>query len=141
MLRPGGRLAFTVWAAPQRGGRLLGLVLAAIRKHGRLDVPLPPAPPFFRFADPAACRDAHAAAGFGAPTITTVPIVWRGDDGAALVDGIYRSTVRTALLLGAQEPEVRERIHRGIAQSAEQARTADGLAIDNPALPVVATAA
>ncbi len=52
VLRP-GRLAFTTWLPPDQGFDLFGIVLGAIRQHGTLDVPLPPAPPPFRFADPA----------------------------------------------------------------------------------------
>ena len=52
VLKSGGRYTFTVWCGPDQGGGFFKLVLEAIQKHGSLEVPLPPAPPMFRFADP-----------------------------------------------------------------------------------------
>src|SRR5215831_437805 len=50
VLRHGGRCAFTVWASPDISTGF-GIVLKAIETHGRMDVPLPAGPPFFRFSD------------------------------------------------------------------------------------------
>jgi SAM-dependent methyltransferase len=50
VLRRGGHFAFTVWAAP-KSGEAFGFVLGAIQEHGEAGVQLPPAPPYFRFAD------------------------------------------------------------------------------------------
>jgi SAM-dependent methyltransferase len=66
VLRPGGRFAFTTWLPPDQGFDLFGIVLAAIRRHGTLDLPLPPAPPPFRFADPAEAGGPLDTVGFGA---------------------------------------------------------------------------
>ena len=62
ILRPGGRLAFTTPLPPDQGSDLFEIILGAIRQHGTLDVPLPPAPPPFRFADPAEAGRALEAA-------------------------------------------------------------------------------
>lgn len=51
VLHPGGHYAFTVWASPQEGSEYHALVFDALQKYGSLELPLPPAPPFFRFAD------------------------------------------------------------------------------------------
>ncbi|WP_408349826.1 methyltransferase domain-containing protein [Paraburkholderia sp. RL17-337-BIB-A] len=40
VLWPGGRIAFTVWATPDKAVGF-AMVLKAIEAHGRLDVPLP----------------------------------------------------------------------------------------------------
>jgi SAM-dependent methyltransferase len=141
VLRPGGRVAFTVWCAPQQGGELFGLVLSAIQRHGRLDVPLPPAPPIFRFADAQECERTLGAVGFADIACTTLPIDWIGEHGTTLVDDLYRSTVRTAMLLEAQTPEARAAIHRDIAQGAERTRGAHGLRLAMPAWRVTAVVA
>ena len=39
VLRPGGRLAFTVWDRPEEAVAF-GIVLGAVQRHGRMDVPL-----------------------------------------------------------------------------------------------------
>src|SRR5262249_19798828 len=41
VLRPGGRLAFTVWGAPQEAAAALGILLRAVETHGTIDVGLP----------------------------------------------------------------------------------------------------
>src|SRR4029077_16729525 len=50
VLRPGGRCAFTVWAKPEISVGF-GILLRASERLGRMDVPLPEGPPFFRFSD------------------------------------------------------------------------------------------
>ena len=75
VLRAGGRVGFTVWAKPDESVAF-GIVLRAIERHGRLDVPLPPGPPFFRFSDPAESRRVLLGVGFQAPEVVTVPQVW-----------------------------------------------------------------
>ena len=52
MLRPGGRLAFTVWAPPP-ATEGFAVTLDAIAAHGRagVELQLPSGPPFFAFAD------------------------------------------------------------------------------------------
>src|SRR3954463_2923689 len=51
VLKPSGVFAFSVWADPNSGSGM-GYVLNAIQRHGRLEVPLPPGPPQFRFSNP-----------------------------------------------------------------------------------------
>ena len=68
VLRPGGRIGFTVWARPEEAVAF-GIVLRAIERHGRLDVPLPPGPPFFRFSDPEESRRVLLGLGFRAPEV------------------------------------------------------------------------
>src|SRR5438552_9488577 len=45
VLRPGGRMAFTVWDTPDKAMGFQ-IVLSAIQKYGDLNVPIPPGPPF-----------------------------------------------------------------------------------------------
>ena len=78
ILRPGGRFAFATWLPPDQGFDLFEIVLAAIRQHGTLDdLPLPPAPPPFRFADPAEAGRVLEAAGFGAVAHERRSCLWR----------------------------------------------------------------
>src|SRR5262249_49186147 len=55
VLRPGGFFAFTVWATP-KPGEAFGIMLGAIHEYGEPNAMLPPAPPYFRFADPEEAR-------------------------------------------------------------------------------------
>jgi SAM-dependent methyltransferase len=119
VLRPGGRYGFSVWATPDRH-EFFALVLRAIQAHGRMDVPLPPAPPLFRFSDPEESSRVLAATGFVDVMVREEPLIWQAPSAEAIIDMIYKSTVRAAMLLERQAPEARERIHRAILDGAAQ---------------------
>ena len=116
VLRPGGRVAFTVWDTPDKAIGF-GIVLSAIQKFGDLNVPIPPGPPFFRFSDPAECKRVLAAAGFTNVTVTHVPQLWLLDSGETLFEVMYNGSVRNAALLRGQSPDVLEMIRREILQA------------------------
>lgn len=101
VLRPGGRVGFTVWAPPERtpGFRL---VLEAVAEHGNAQVPLPQGPPFFRYADAATAQQALADAGFTETAAALVPQEWHLASGATLFQFMLHGTVRTRALLQAQ---------------------------------------
>ena len=110
----GGRCALTVWAKPDVSLGF-GIVLRAIETHGRLDVPLPEGPPFFRFSDPDEAARSMRAAGFVDPRVEQIPLVWRLESVDALYDAFVEGAVRTAALLRAQTPEATVAIRRAIA--------------------------
>lgn len=82
VLRPGGRLAFSVWAEPARNpwASLAGPILAAKRL---MPPPDPTAPGIFALADPARVRGLTLAAGFAEPEMEEVPTHRRFADFAA----------------------------------------------------------
>jgi len=138
VLRPGGRIGFTVWAGPDRALGL-GLVVNAIQAHGNLNVDLPQGPPFFRFSDPAECRRSLAAAGFVEPHVAEVAQNWRFASPAEWFDAIEKSTVRTAALLRAQTTHARSNIRATVQQSGKSHRHSDGT-IEVPMPAVLASA-
>src|SRR5580765_989116 len=113
VLRPGRRCAFTVWAPPDISVGF-GIVLKAIDTHGRMDVPLPPGPPFFRFSDAAESTRSMQAVGFSDVRVETVPLVWRLPSGDALCESFLQGAVRTAALLRAQSPGAMATIRKAI---------------------------
>lgn len=121
ILKPGGKFAFTVWAPPEKHA-FFKLVLGAISRHGSLDVPLPEAPPFFRFSEAAESQTALETAGFGDIEINEITLHWQPSSGQALLDTIYKSTVRTAMLLEAQDETIREKIHSEIIASVSESK-------------------
>ena len=138
VLKPSGRYTFTVWCGPDQGADFFKLVMGAIRQHGTLDVPLPPAPPMFRLADTEECFRALLAAGFAAPTAKTLELEWQTSDPEDILELIYKSIVRIPMILLAQTDDARERIHRAIIQGAEAYRMKDTIRFGFPA--VLATA-
>lgn len=141
VLKAGGRYTFTAWRGPDQGGDFFKLVMGAIREHGTLDVPLPPAPPVFRFADAAECAKALYAAGFTAPETASLQLTWETKDPQAILELIYKSIVRTPMVLRAQTDQARERIHRAIVEGAEDYRTQGVIRLGFPAVLATALAA
>jgi len=133
VLRPGGRIAFTVWARPEEAVAF-GIVLRAVERHGRLDVPLPPGPPFFRFSDPAEASRVLVGLGFKAPEIMVVPQMWRLASGDALFEVMRDGTVRTAGILRAQTPEAQHAIRAEIREAVLPYRRGDGIELPMPAV-------
>ena len=136
VLKPGGRCAFTVWATPDISVGF-GIVLKAIETHGRMDVPLPAGPPFFRFADAAESTRSMRAAGLVDARVETVPLVWRLKTGAALFEAFLHGAVRTAALLRAQTPQAVEKIRQAITEGAEAYRK--GAMIELPMAAVLSS--
>jgi SAM-dependent methyltransferase len=115
VLRTGGRYVFTQWA---KDDQLLQIVSAAIAAHGDPAVVLPSAPPMMRFGDLDECRRALGAVGFRGITVDRIDVEWRDSRAEALLDLIHGSAVRAALLIDAQSPERRARIHEAILAAA-----------------------
>lgn len=138
VLKAGGRYTFTVWCGPDQGSDFFKLVMDAIREHGTLDVPLPPAPPIFRFADTEECCRALRAAGFAAPAVQNLQLHWQTRDPEDILELIYKSVVRTPMILQAQTDDARERIHKAIVRGGEAYRVKDAIRLRFPA--VLATA-
>jgi len=133
VLRPGGRFAFTVWAPPAKC-EAFAIVLQSIEAHGRMDVPLPEGPPFFRFADPEECRRVLAAAGFSDCAVCELPMCWRLPSPGAVIDAFLEGGVRTRGLLRAQTPEALAAIRENVQREAARCACEGGVEFSMPAV-------
>jgi SAM-dependent methyltransferase len=117
VLRPGGRLAATVWAPPEQnvGWRLM---FEAIAAHGT-PAPALPTPPRGALNRAADCARLLVEAGAAAEAVTTriVTATWRLRAPDDLIEGFAAGTVRMAALLSAQPPAARARIRETVAQA------------------------
>ena len=137
VLKPGGRVAFSVWDLPERTIGF-GAVYAAIRAHGTMDVGLPAGPNFFLFSDPEHSIEALRNAGFESPIVRQVPQVWRIADPDRLFEVVAGSTVRAAATLRAQSPAAIESIRGALRETVSGYQRDSHFEIPMPA--VVATA-
>jgi SAM-dependent methyltransferase len=138
ILRPGGRFAATVWAPPERSVGF-ALILDAIRAHGRLDVPLPAGPPFFRFSDHAEFRRSMHAAGFRDIEVREVDQVWHLRDADQFLTAMRYGTVRTGALLAVQTASQLAGITSAIAEACADYRLGHELLLPMPAVLAVGT--
>jgi len=138
VLRPGGRLAFAVWAsAPENPwGSAVGKAMLDL---GHSEPPAPDAPGPFRLADPDRLRALVGDAGFPASAVEDVPIAMRyaSFDEFWDVTRDLAMTLRT-VLARLSETETEE-LRRRVAAALDAYRDADGLAIPGLARVVSST--
>lgn len=132
VLRSGGALAFTVWAQP-KAGEGFGIVLNAIETYGVATAALPPAPPYFRFADPSEAKRACERAGFVSPGTRVVPQYWHHQSPDELFDAFHEGAVRATAMLRSQPAEARENIRSAVRTEVERLRVDDRFVISVPA--------
>lgn len=140
VLRPGGRLAFSVWAKPEENP-VVRIVTQVIEAHADLTVELPEGPSPARFADAEECRRCLTEAGFAPASIafTTHQAIWRVPTAGFLFAAEREGGVRTAALLARQGPERLAAIGAGIEEGLRG--HADGAGFALPFVAHIATAA
>lgn len=137
VLRPGGRFAFSVWDSPDKVLGF-GVIYDAVRRHGRMDVGLPPGPNFFEFSDAARCAEALTRAGLADVRVVGVPQTWRVATPTDLLRAVMTGTVRAAALLRAQTAPALSAIEAHVWAMLEACAVPGGYAVPMPA--VVASA-
>ena len=101
VLKPGGRLAFTVWEPPPRTVPF-EIVLGAVKAWGVPDIGVPPGPPMFRFADQEEARRVLTGIGFQGVAFVHLPIMLALARPGDLFTIMLDAGVRTSGLLKAQ---------------------------------------
>lgn len=131
VLRPGGRLGFTAWAAPEEN-IAWRLLFDAIAAHGDMAaVKTPPSGGGLRQTED--LLRVLDAAGFTETGARPARREWSVATARDLLDGFRRGTVRTAALIEAQPAAALPAIEAAIARGAAPYRRPDGFAI-----PIVA---
>ena len=127
VLRPGGQMAFTTWAAPAEN-IAWRLLVDAISAHGDLKAADTP-PPGGSLRLPADLLRVLKAAGFAETEARRVRREWRVAAAGDLLKGFRRGTVRTAALINAQPASALRAIEAAIARGIVAYRNADGFAV------------
>ncbi|MCL4290295.1 MAG: methyltransferase domain-containing protein [Thermoleophilia bacterium] len=110
VLRPGGRVAVSMWAEPARN-RVLGVAFDAVLECAtETPAGMPVGPPLFRFSDERELAGLLEGAGLAEASVQPVSFVERFDGPDEVWEGILASTVRTRGLLVAQDEETQAKI-------------------------------
>src|SRR5215210_1640848 len=104
VLRSGGRLAFSVFAAPECNPAL-SLVGEVMVELGHIPPPDPEAPGAFAMADPGRIRELVVGAGFAEPEIEEVSFRWPFTDRDAYWHYLTQTSASSAPILRALLPE------------------------------------
>ncbi len=132
VLKPGGYFAFTVWSQPS-SGEGFGIVLSAIDKHSAANASLPPAPPYFRFADPDESAGVFAQTGFVEPATVTVPQYWHHTSPDQVFDAFNKGAVRATAMLRAQPANARQAIRSEVQSEVIKLRQGNHYIVPVPA--------
>jgi ubiquinone/menaquinone biosynthesis C-methylase UbiE len=133
VLRSGGKLGFTVWSTPDRAAGF-GFVLKAVEQYGRLDVPLPPGPPFARFSDGKECERALRAVGFIETRIAEVSQTLHTRAPETAFHMMLHGGVRMGAMLKAQTPQALASIEQSVLEDCAPYRNGDDIRVPMPCL-------
>ena len=132
VLKPGGRLSFSVWAIPQPG-TAFDIVLGAIEAEGIADPDLPTAPPYFKFADAMQVQTLLADAGFDEISTVVVDQHWRHSTPDQLFSVFHDGAVRASAFLRSQPVSALDNIRRRITNEVSGMKRGDQYVIPAPA--------
>jgi ubiquinone/menaquinone biosynthesis C-methylase UbiE len=134
ILKPGGRLIFTLWQPPQRSPGF-ALIFSAIQKFADTSV-IPPAEDVFQFTDTVQIQTFLKDQGFVDSTIEQFDSSWHVAHAESFFQAIQAGT-RMGGMIELQKPEVKEQIRTEILSGLEaQFRAANGFMIPTPSLVV-----
>jgi len=125
VLRDGGRVAFAVWATPERNpwAAVPGTTLV---RRGNMPPPEPGAPGLFSMGEPARIRDLVTEAGFGEPHTVEIPVLFRWPDFDDVWDSLVRLAGPLAQAIAALPPDEHEATRAAIEENTASFRVDDG---------------
>ena len=125
VLRPGGRLAFSVWASRERNPGL-SLVGTVLESQGHIPPPEPEAPGAFVMADPGRIRKLVVGAGFAEPEIEEVSFRWSFADREAYWRYLTQTAASASPVLRSLSPEAQEVVREQVHEAAWPFRSGEG---------------
>jgi hypothetical protein len=125
VLRPGGRLAFSVWAARERNPAL-SLVGGVLESQGHIPPPDPDAPSAFAMADPGYIRELVMGAGFAEPEIEEVTFRWPFSDRDAYWRYVTDTSASSSPILRVLSPEVQNEVREQVHELARPYQSGEG---------------
>jgi SAM-dependent methyltransferase len=125
VLRPGGRLAFSVWAARERNPAL-SLVGGVLESRGHIPPPDPEAPSAFAMADPGRIRELVVGAGFDEPEMEEVTFRWLFADRDAYWRYVTDTSASSSPILRSLSPEEQAKVREQVHEVARQFQSGEG---------------
>jgi SAM-dependent methyltransferase len=125
VLRPGGRLAFSVWAARERNPAL-SLVGGVLESQGHIPPPDPEAPSAFAMADPERIRELVVGASFAEPEIEEVAFRWPFAEQDAYWRYLTETAASASPVLRSLPPEEQDKVREQVHEAARQFRSGEG---------------
>jgi ubiquinone/menaquinone biosynthesis C-methylase UbiE len=127
VLRPGGRVALTVWDAPDQA-RFIGVLVEAVAAAGAAPPQdMPVGPPIFRFADEPEFTRVLSDQGLVDVRVETIAYSHVESSAEALWSGLLGGTVRVSALILRQSAEMQHRIRAAFDEIVQPYESGNGL--------------
>jgi SAM-dependent methyltransferase len=138
VLRDGGRLAFSVWATPERNpwAFIPGRVMV---ERGHIPPPEPGAPGIFAMADPDRSRELVTSAGFDEPQIEVVEMAFTFEDFDQYWDFLVRLAGALAMTIAALPADEQDAVREAIREAVGSLEAAGGYRLSGACLNAVAS--
>jgi SAM-dependent methyltransferase len=136
VLRPGGKLAFSVWASRERNPAL-SLVGRVLELQGHIPPPKPEAPGAFAMADPGRTRELVVRAGFADPEIEEVSFRFSFVDQEAFWRYLTETSASASPVLQSLPTTAQEAIREQVHEAARPFHSGEGYAFPAVCLNVV----
>ena len=136
VLRPGGKLAFSVWASRERNPAL-SLVGRVLELQGHIPPPEPEAPGAFAMADPGRTRELVVKAGFAEPEIEEVSFRFSFVDQEAFWHYLNETSASASPVLRSLPTAAQEAIREQVHEAARPFHSGEGYAFPAVCLNVV----
>jgi ubiquinone/menaquinone biosynthesis C-methylase UbiE len=128
VVRPGGRVALTTWD-PEPTTYVTALVRSVAAAGAEIPPELASGPSFFQYSADDEFASLLAGAGLTEPSVAPVRFTHRVADVDAFYRDLLAGTVRMGVVIAAQAPDVRERIHSGFRDGLQAWRAEGGYEI------------
>ena len=136
VLRPGGKLTFSVWASRERNPAL-SLVGRVLELQGHIPPPEPEAPGAFAMADPGRTRELVVRAGFAEPEIEEVSFHFAFVDQEAFWRYLTETSASASPVLRSLPTTAQEAIREQVHEAARPFHSGEGYAFPAVCLNVV----
>jgi ubiquinone/menaquinone biosynthesis C-methylase UbiE len=137
VLRPGGRLALSVWASRERNPAL-SLVGRVLESQGHIPPPEPEVPGAFAMADPGRIRELVVGAGFAEPEIEEVSFRWSFADQEAYWRYLTETSASASPVLRSLPTTAQVAVRDQVHEAARPFHSGKGYAFPAVCLNVVA---
>jgi SAM-dependent methyltransferase len=136
VLRPGGKLTFSVWASRERNPAL-SLAGRVLELQGHIPPPEPEAPGAFAMADPRRTRELVVRAGFAEPEIEEVSFRFSFVDQEAFWRYLTETSASASTVLRSLPTTAQEAIREQVHEAARPFHSGEGYAFPAVCLNVV----
>jgi hypothetical protein len=135
VLKPGGRLVYTMWCAPEESPGL-SLIFKPLKQYADMTV-VPPAQDIFMFSCPDKAKNFLSAHGFFDVSTRRFDTAWRLHNAEMFFEAVQAGT-RMGGMIELQRDEIKDKIKDSILEDIQRFRSGERFDVPTPSIIVSA---